>query len=257
MIKEIVVDRALTNEYPPDGSTIPIIDPYDGCTLKCPYCFQLRDETWNRHIYVKRNIADLLPTELRHWNQEETVYLGSRCDPYMELERNYQLTRQCLMELAKLNLNVMVTTKSDSQLIFRDLDIIEGMGNRFTLLLGLSNLKQLQQQDEVSLLGNIQTANQLHRMGVQVWVFITPILPGITDVDAMIDALDHDIPVFLDQVRIHHNTKPAITMEAYIKRHHPHLANVYHDIIHQGSDVYYEGIRNKWSNNRRIKFVFE
>jgi DNA repair photolyase len=257
MIKEIVVDRALTYEYPPDGGTVPIVDPYDGCTLHCPYCFQLRDEEWNRHVYVKQNIADLLPQEFLDWNQEETVYIGSKCDPYMELERYYQLTRKCLVELAKLNLNVMVTTKSDSKLIFRDLDIIESMGSRFTLLLGLSNLKQLQQQDDVSLLGNIQTANQLYRMGVQVWVFITPILPGITDVDDMIDALDGDIPVFLDKVRINQNTKPANKMEAYIKRHHPHLINVYHDIIHQGSDVYYEGIRNKWSNDGRIKFVFE
>lgn len=256
MIKEIIVERALTFEYPPDGTAVPIIDPYDGCTLNCPYCFQLADEDWNRHIHVKQNIADLLPQEFIHWNKEETVYLGSRCDPYMELERRYQLTRQCLMELTKLNLHVMVTTKSDSGLIFRDLDIIKAMEGKFTLLLGLSNLKQLRESDDCTHIGNIQTANELHRMGVKVWVFITPILPGITDVDAMIEALDHDIPVFLDKVRIRQNTKPAVTMGAYIKRHYPHLVNVYDDIIHRDSDVYFEGIKEKWSNHERIKFVF-
>ena len=257
MLKEIVVDRAVTYEYPPDGTTVPIIDPYDGCTLKCPYCFQLNDEDWNRHIQVKQNIADLLPQELIHWNKEKTVYLGSRCDPYMELERSYQLTRKCLMELAKLNLDCMVTTKSGSKLIFRDLDIIKAMGNKFTLLLGLSNLEQLQKSDDFTLMSNIQTANQMHQMGIRVWVFITPILPGITDVDLMINALNPDIPVFLDKVRVKPNTKPARTLESYIKRHYPHLVGIYDDIIYKDRDVYYESNRTRWSNQYRIKFVFE
>ncbi|MNO70196.1 hypothetical protein D3C76_610700 [compost metagenome] len=126
----------------------------------------------------------------------------------MEIERKYQLTRKCLIELSKLNLKCMVTTKAGSKLIFRDIDVIKPMGNKFTLLLGLSNLQQLSKIDDYTLMSNIQTANQLHRMGITVWVFITPILPGITDVDLMINAIDQDIPVFLDKVRLKRNTRP-------------------------------------------------
>jgi DNA repair photolyase len=257
MLKEILVNSSMTYEYPPDGGTIPIIDPYDGCTIGCPYCFQLEDETWNNNLNVKLNIADLLQHELVQWDPENTVYLGSKCDPYMEIERKYQLTRKCLIELSKLNLKCMVTTKAGSKLIFRDIDIIKTMGDKFTLLLGLSNLQQLSKIDDYTRMSNIQTANQLLRMGINVWVFITPILPGITDVDSMIKAIDEDIPVFLDKVRLKPNTRPALTLERFIGNHYPHLAKTYEDIIYKDTDVYYEGIKEKWSENERVKFVFE
>ncbi|MGN7763369.1 SPL family radical SAM protein [Paenibacillus sp. 22594] len=255
MLKEICVSSAMTYEYPPDGETLPIIDPYDGCTIGCPYCFQLEDENWNKNLNVKLNIADILGKEFIHWNQEDIVYLGSKCDPYMEIERKYQLTRKCLIELSKLNVKCMVTTKAGSKLIYRDLDVVKPMGDKFTLLLGLSNLEQLKKVDDYTLMSNIQTANELHRMGIKVWVFITPILPGITDVDLMIHALDKDIPVFLDKVRIGKNTGP--TLEKFIGRNYPQLAGTYKEIINNNVDVYYDGIREKWCGDQRVKFVFE
>ncbi|MFE4709792.1 radical SAM protein [Paenibacillus sp. NPDC056722] len=257
MLKEILVSDAMTYEFPPDGGTVPIIDPYDGCTIGCPYCFQLEDEEWNVDLKVKLNIADILHAELKNWNKEDTVYLGSRCDPYMEIDRKYQLTRKCLIELGKLNVKCMVTTKSGSKLIYRDLDVIKAMGDKFTLLLGLSNLQQLKKIDDYTLLSNIQTANELHRMGIRVWAFITPILPGITNVELMMNALDKDIPVFLDRVRLKKDTKPAMTVESFIHNHHPELANQYQDIIYNDADIYYDQVREKWSGDQRVKFVFE
>lgn len=255
MLKEIRVSSAMTYEYPPDGATLPIIDPYDGCTIGCPYCFQLEDENWNKNLNVKLNIADILHEELFNWNKEDIVYLGSKCDPYMEIERKYQLTRKCLIELSKLNVKCMVTTKAGSKLIYRDLDVVKPMGDKFTLLLGLSNLEQLKKVDDYSLMSNIQTANELHRMGINVWTFITPILPGITDVDLMINALDQDIPVFLDKVRIGKNTGP--TLEKYIRHNYPQLVSTYKQIINNNMDVYYDQVREKWCEDQRVKFVFE
>ncbi|MFC3746195.1 radical SAM protein [Paenibacillus sp. GCM10012306] len=257
MLKEILVSKAMTYEYPPDGGTVPIIDPYDGCTVGCPYCFQLEDEEWNIDLKVKLNIADILQDELMNWNKEDTVYLGSKCDPYMEIDRKYQLTRKCLIELSKLNLKCMVTTKAGSKLIYRDLDVIKAMGNKFTLLLGLSNLQQLKQVDDYTLISNIQTANELHRMGIRVWAFITPILPGITNVELMMNALDKDIPVFLDKVRLNRETKPALTLERFINKHYPELANQYQDIIYNDVDIYYDQVRAMWDGDQRVKFVFE
>ncbi|WP_162551200.1 SPL family radical SAM protein [Paenibacillus tepidiphilus] len=255
MLKEIYVDSAVTYEYPPDGATLPIIDPYDGCTIGCPYCFQLENENWNKNLIVKLNIAEILCEELIHWNKEDILYLGSKCDPYMNIDRKYQLTRKCLIELSKLNVKCMVTTKAGSKLIYRDIDIIKPMGDKFTLLLGLSNLEQLKRNDNYSLMSNIQTANELHRMGIKVWAFITPILPGITDVDLMINALDKDIPVFLDQVRLGKNNRP--TIEKYIDTNYPHLASTYKDILNNNIDVYSDQMREKWSIDQRVKFVFE
>lgn len=255
MLKEVQIDHAMTYEYPPDGTTLPIIDPYDGCTIGCPYCFRLEDEDWNKNLMVKLNIAEILCEELTGWNKEEVLYLGSKCDPYMDIERKYQLTRKCLIELSKLNVKCMVTTKAGSKLIYRDIDVIKPMGDKFTLLLGLSNLEQLKRKDSYSMMSNIQTANELHRMGIKVWAFITPILPGITNVDEMINALDKNIPVFLDRIRIGKNNRPSL--EKYIGKNYPHLTSTYNDIINNNIDVYFDQIRGKWSNDQRVQFVFE
>lgn len=255
MLKEVQIDRAMTYEYPPDGTTLPIIDPYDGCTIGCPYCFRLEDENWNKNLIVKLNIAEILCEELTHWNKEEVIYLGSKCDPYMGIERKYQLTRKCLIELSKLSVKCMVTTKAGSKLIYRDIDVIKPMEDKFTLLLGLSNLEQLKRMDPYSMMSNIQTANELHRMGIKVWAFITPILPGITNVDEMINALDKNIPVFLDRIRIGKNNRPGL--EKYIGKNYPHLTSTYNDILNNNIDVYFDRIREKWSNDQRVQFVFE
>ena len=124
MIKETEVVDPITYERQPDGGKTPIIDPYDGCQLCCPYCWQLSDENWNRNIYVNINIADLLKDRLASWDKKETVYLGSRCDPYMQIEKKYSLTRKCLSVLNELRINTMITTKSDNVLIFRDIDSV-------------------------------------------------------------------------------------------------------------------------------------
>ncbi len=257
MLAETFVDHAVTYEYPPDGGKIPIVDPYDGCTVGCPYCFQLRDETWNKELQVKTNIPDLLSRELRNWDKKEPVYIGSRCDPYMEIERKYRLTRQCLIELDRLEIPCMVTTKAGTDLIERDLDIIRRMGQRFTLLLGLSNLGQIRRAQDSSEIHNIGLANRLHRAGIRVWVFITPILPGITDVEKMIAALDEEIPVFLDKVRVLPDTRPAETLERFIARRLPHLTAAYNEIIYNDKDVYYERVRAQWKGSQRVRFVFD
>jgi DNA repair photolyase len=37
-------------------------------------------------------------------------------------------------------------------------------------------------------------------MIIETWVFITPVLPGITDVKTMVDALPENTPVYVDKL---------------------------------------------------------
>lgn len=195
MIKEIIVNEAITNEYPPDGGHVPIIDPYDGCTIGCPYCFQLNNSEWNKNLLIKTNIPEMISKNLVHWPKDKTIYIGSKCDPYMNVEEKYQLTRQCIIELSKLKIPTMITTKSNLDIIFRDIDILKGYSTDLTILLGLSNLNELSKNKNDN--KNIKMANELYKLGIKVWAFIAPILPGITDVELMINSLHDDIPVYL------------------------------------------------------------
>ena len=57
----------------------------------------MTDSNWNKDIIVKLNMPELIKNNLNNWNRKETIYMGSRCDPYHEIERKYELTRNCLI----------------------------------------------------------------------------------------------------------------------------------------------------------------
>lgn len=257
MIKEACKTKAITFEYPPDGETIPIIDPYDGCTIGCPYCFQRSNIEWNKDLIVKMNIHQLVKEQLKDWDNNKIVYIGSKCDPYMEIEKKYELTRKTLMELSKLKIPTMITTKAHHEIILRDLDILRDYGAEITVLLGLSNLNQLDNLDESHKIENIELANKLHKNGIKVWCFITPILPGITDVEKMIANLDNEIPVFLDKLRLEKGSISANKMIEFINNNYHKLKTTYDDIILNDKNEYIDELRNTYKNSSRVKFVFD
>lgn len=257
MIKrEILCDSAIDYEYQPDGGKTPIIDPYDGCQLNCPYCFQWNDRTWNKAILAKTNLPAVLAEELQSWDHAEPVYVGSRGDPYQPLENTYGLTRRTLEVIRDHDLLCYLNTKSDSQAFRRDFDLFTTFGDRLVVCMGQANLPHLKAASHPSRLPNILAAQELARRGIKVWVFITPTLPGITDVHAMIAALPDSVPVFLDKVRLSADDPPGVRFLAYVKRDYPDLEARYRAMIANGTDPYYEELREHYRDNPRVKFVF-
>lgn len=126
------------------------------------------DENRNKDIFVKTNMPELIKEQLKDWNREKTLYIGIRCDPYLKIEEKYELTRNCLMELNKLNIPVMITTKAHYDIILRDIDIMKEYSSKLTILLGLSNLNQLCDKEKIN--NNINIANKLYDNGINTWV---------------------------------------------------------------------------------------
>ena len=253
MIKEIMVSDPITYESQPDGGRTPIIDPYIGCQINCPYCFQWSDKQWNRDIYVNINIAELLSDRLGSWNKDETIYFGSKCDPYMQLEERYSLTRKCLEVLNELKINTMITTKSDNRLIFRDIDIIKNFNAEMTVLMGLSNINQIGKGSQNK---NILTANELNDNSIEVWAFITPVLPYIMDVEAIISMLNPNIPIFIDKLRIDNDPIREKKMSEFIEKQYPNLKEKYNEIIYENDENYFIELVEKYSNDSIVKILF-
>lgn len=257
MIKEIFEKNLITFEYPPDGNVLPIIDPYDECTIECPYCFQRNDANWNKNLIIKLNMPQLIKKQLKDWDTKKTIYIGSRCDPYMEIEKKYELTRKCLIELNEFHIPTMITTKAHHDLIFRDIDILKNYKADLTVLLGLSNLNLLSNSKTSHTMKNIELANKLHKQGIKVWAFITPILPGITDVEKMIGNLNNNIPVFLDKLTIKRDSIQMKRMLDYINNNYPELKSIYKDIILNDVNEYTDELRNIWKDDPRVNFIFD
>lgn len=89
------------------------IDAYNGCQLQCPYCFQMNGPEWSRTIQIRTNIADVLKEELHSLPEPDTeLFIGSLSDPYMDLEKEYALTRNILEVLKDTTYRVYITTKA-------------------------------------------------------------------------------------------------------------------------------------------------
>jgi DNA repair photolyase len=256
MIKKIIATFAIDYEYPPDGGKVPVIDAYDGCQLCCPYCFQWQDPTWNQDILVKTNFPEILAHELETWDPTQTLYVGSRSDPYMPLEGQYRLTRRTLQVLQARGIPCFLSTKSNAPAFFEDIDLFLQFKDKLTIGLGQANLAHLRGYPDPCELPNIRTANELARLGINTWVFITPVLPGITDVKAMIAALPETMPVFLDKLRLDFSSMFEQRFFEYLSASYPELESRYRALQREGTDPYYEELKEMYRGEARVKFVF-
>ncbi len=256
MIKEISCETAIDYEYPPDGGKVPVIDAYDGCQLRCPYCFQWLDQAWNRDILVKTNLPEILAQELDTWDPTQTLYVGSRSDPYTALEGRYRLTRRTLQVLKARGVPCILSTKSNAPAFFDDIGLFLEYKDKLVICVGQANLAHLRRTRDQRELPNIRTANELARLGIETWVFITPVLPGITDVKAMVDALPETMPVYLDKLRLDAGSAIEPRFFTYLRAHYPELEVRYRALMRAGTDPYYAELKEMYQGEARVKFVF-
>ena len=99
-----------------------------GCTFDCIYCYingsKYAKET--NSYYVKSNACDLVYDKLKKLarnKQRAFINLGSASDPYMEIEKELELTREILKIFLRFKNPVHIITKSD--LILRVCPIIK------------------------------------------------------------------------------------------------------------------------------------
>src|SRR6476661_2597516 len=78
------------------------LNPYSACSFNCLYCY-IRGSKYGEHmeekLSVKMNAPELLETQLRlraKKNQYGIIVLSSATDPYLQAEKDTQLTRRLL-----------------------------------------------------------------------------------------------------------------------------------------------------------------
>lgn len=104
-------------------------NPYSSCSFNCLYCYirgSKYGENLESSLSVKTNAIELLDRQLTNRakkGQYGIIVLSSATDPYLHVERNYELTRQALECILKHRFPVHIITKSD--LVLRDLDVLQ------------------------------------------------------------------------------------------------------------------------------------
>ncbi|MGB9979316.1 radical SAM protein [Methanobacterium sp.] len=165
-----------------------VVNPYVGCIHSCIFCyarfmkrFTGHMEEWGEFIDMKINAPDLIPKEGSKY-KGKYVFLSSVTDPYLPLERKYKLTRQIIQNLIPLEPVLGILTKSD--LILRDLDLIKQFENS-EIGFSFSTLDESIRREvepSASPVGDrIKALKEVHKSGIKTYVFISPILPFLTD----------------------------------------------------------------------------
>ena len=179
------------------------LNPYRGCQHRCSYCFARVSHTYLGHdagrdfdevIYVKTNIAAVLQAELRKpsWGGE-SIAIGTATDPYQPVEGRYRLTRACLEVLVGARNRANVTTKGtlvvrDSDLL-RELAEVAGCGVSISLITLDEGVWRALEAGAPPPRQRLRALERLAAAGVPVGLALAPILPGLTDSAAALEAV--------------------------------------------------------------------
>jgi DNA repair photolyase len=191
------------------------LNPYGGCVHKCRFCFAVQyrvvadqgtQQDFGMRLFIKTNFVEVLARELkRPALQGEHVTLGTATDPYQPVEGRYRLTRGALSLLRDHANPVSLLTKSP--MVVRDADLLADMAHQASAQIFFSITTV-----DLDLWRTVEpgTANPFHRLramrtlreaGVPAGVMMAPILPGLTDSTASIEAVaaaarDHNAAYF-------------------------------------------------------------
>ena len=162
---------------------------YRGCTHGCIYCDSRSQCYQMNHAFedvgVKTEGPKLLEQALRRKRHPCMIGTGAMSDPYLPLEEQWQLTRQCLELIERYGFGVTLLTKSD--LVLRDLDLLRRIHQKtkcvvqMTLTTWDEPLCRLLEPGVCTTQRRVQVLETLRDAGIPTIVWLCPVLPFLND----------------------------------------------------------------------------
>ena len=266
------------------------LNPYTGCAFGCTYCYaryshryvmerasdarRMEDSlaekyaqmppwlAFERNIFVKTNAPELLSRVLRHGSDKhrqllggQAILIGSATDPYQPAERRFRVTRGVLEVLAMHpGLRIVIITKSP--LITRDVDLLARISRHSKLSVHISlitldrELARRLEPRSPTPESRVRALARLRAAGIEAGINCMPVLPGITDNPADLDALVKRVAeagatyVGACALRLRNSAKQRYL--PFIESEFPHLARSYRRTYgpgeHQAGEKYRVGL---------------
>jgi DNA repair photolyase len=164
---------------------------YRGCSHGCIYC-DSRSLCYRmghsfEAIEAKRGAARILEAQLRQRRKPCMVSTGAMCDPYLHLEAELGLTRQCIELIEKHGFGLAIQTKSAR--ILRDLDVLRAINAatkcvvQMTLTTYDEDLCRKVEPNVSTTLERFRALEAMRDAGIPTVVWLSPILPFINDTE--------------------------------------------------------------------------
>lgn len=164
---------------------------YRGCQHNCIYCDSRSLCYGMEHdfedIEVKQNAPLLLEKALKSKRRKCMIGTGAMSDPYIPLERELKLTRQCLEIIDRYGFGAVVQTKSAD--ILRDLDLLKSINSKskavvqMTLTTYDEKLCKIIEPCVSSTKERFETLKIFRDKGIPTVVWLDPFLPFINDTE--------------------------------------------------------------------------
>lgn len=247
-IKEIKCKNCMTKSKLTDY----VINPYTGCEHGCKYCyadfirrFQNIKQEWGNFVYAKVNCPDLLEKELEK-NKPGHIWLASVCDCYMPLEGKFKLTRKILEIIAKSpyknKFTIEILTKS--ALVKRDFDLLKQLDVEVGCSINTLDEKASRLIEPLAACPKerINALKEAKKEEIKVYGFISPVLPGITDLEALFRELSFCDYVWVELL----NTRKSIMdrFMPFIKKNFPDKIKDFDFAINNPED-YFKNIKEE------------
>jgi DNA repair photolyase len=179
------------------------LNPYRGCRHACVYCYarptheylglDARDG-FQEVILAKVNAPEIVRKELARPNwRGENVVVGTATDPYQQAESRYGITRGILEAFREARNPVSITTKSP--MVLRDLDILSDLARHVTVTVHFTvttldeTLWRAIEPTTSKPKKRLEALRTLRDHGIHAGVFLSPVLPGLTDDEAHLEAV--------------------------------------------------------------------
>ena len=225
------------------------LGPYVGCEHRCRYCYTQNDPEvdWDTQVAVFPDFRKRISREL-DGIEPQLVFVGMDTDPYQPIEGEYKHTRIALEEMAKRNFSASILTKSE--MVTRDLDLLATMRKPE---IGISvsftdeGVRQIFERSARPTEARAEALAAAKRAGIETYVLISPVMPLITDVDALIETLQ---PV-ADTIWIYsldmksREARNWRQVESILEEHFPDIKDEFAEIAFSPEHTYWQDLRRK------------
>ncbi len=241
---------------------------YSSCSFNCLYCY-IRGSKYGvnleKSLSAKINAIEILDKQLANRakkNQYGIIVLSSATDPYLQIEKKYELTRQALKIILKYRFPVHIITKSD--LIERDFDLLKQIEQSAILPEDLKGIKRgaiisfsfSTLQDEVAKIfepGATRPSDRLIALektlknGFLAGVNLMPLIPYISDTTEQLHlafstfknlGVDYIFPATITLFGNDKAHSKTLMLNA-IKKHYPELENKYNQFFSNSTQMPY------------------
>jgi DNA repair photolyase len=213
IFEETATRKIITKNNSPDVGFEFSVNCYRGCIHGCTYCFARpyheflgygAGTDFETKIVAKVNAPRLLREELKRTRRKiDSLSFSFTTDPYLPIEANYELTRECLKVCRDFGISVGIVTKSP--LVTRDTDVLSKMrATVFFSIPFLTTEKSKPFEPYVPIPeARFRAMHNLAENGISVGIAIAPIIPSYNE---------SDIPALLEKAKNHGATRAFMTM---------------------------------------------